>query len=226
MRFSVTSALFALVSAVVAQTGSEDPAFNIINAPAQGAEVAVGKTFTIQWALGSKAGSGTVKILLSGGKNAQTLQSKGSIASGVSNAALKYDWLVDAKFAGEDSYGIQIVDEATDSLWQWSKNFKIVGGASSDANTTSSSTTTTTTTASSTAVTTSRSTTLATTTSAASTSTTVKPSSSPVTNGTLPSGNGTSPSPTATIRPTAGAQGAAINAAALIGGLAIAFFTL
>lgn len=223
MRFSVTSALFALVSAVVAQTGSEDPAFNIINAPAQGAEVAVGKTFTIQWALGSKAGSGTVKILLSGGKNAQTLQSKGSIASGVSNAALKYDWLVDAKFAGEDSYGIQIVDEATDSLWQWSKNFKIVGGASSDANTTSSSTTTS---ASSTAVTTSRSTTLATTTSAAPTSTTVKPSSSPVTNGTLPSGNGTSPSPTATIRPTAGAQGAAINAAALIGGLAIAFFTL
>lgn len=218
MRFSVASALFALVSSAVAQTGEPDAAFNIVNAPAQDQEVSTGSTFTVKWTLGSKAGSGKVKLILVGGKDFATLQPKGTIASGVDNSALSYDWTVDAKFAGEPSYGIQFVDESNPALWQWSKNFKIVGGSSSG---NSSSSTTAAPTTSSAAPSTTKA-----------PSTTVKPTghtnSTIITSTTaapVPSGNGTAPSPTAPV-PGAGIQGAAINAAALIGGLAVAVFAL
>lgn len=132
MRFFSITALLALAASVVAQTGDKETTnYNSIFEPKNGAEVAVGKTLSIQWAVGTVKPTGKVKILLKGGPTDKKLEAVETIATGVDNSALKYDWVVSSKAAGKALYGIQMVAEDDESVWQWSQPFKITGGSSS-----------------------------------------------------------------------------------------------
>lgn len=141
--------------------------------------------------------------------------------AGVDNSALKYDWLVDNKFAGSPSYGIQMVSEEDEKIWQWSLNFKIVGGSSSGnsssttAEPTSSSTTTTTPSpTSSVTVTTGGGSSSASSTGGSSTA-----SLQPSGNGTNP---GSTPTPTPTPKPGAGARSVYVDGVLGLVGVVVA----
>lgn len=211
MRFvAAFTALLGLAGSTVAQSQQATPGYNSIVEPKSGSSVAVGSTLSIKWAVGTVKPTGKVKIELLGGKDDNSLVPKLTIATGVDNSALKYDWLVDAKSGKDAVYGVRISAEDDPTTLQWSQPFKITGGAAESSSSGSGSSSTTSPPSSTTASTTGASTTSASTSAAS----TPQPSG----NGTNPSPNpsSSSPSPSATTRPGAGVAGATVNVAGLL----------
>ncbi|KAJ9144859.1 hypothetical protein NKR19_g6245 [Coniochaeta hoffmannii] len=133
MRFTITTALLALASSVVAQT----PGFDVISKPTKGEVIPAGSTYVIDWEP-STNWTGPVTIDLLGGPDQGGLQPLSVLAKGVDSNAGEYSWAVDKALGTQATYGLRITLDSDPTTFQYS--FPFVIKASGDSTSSSSST--------------------------------------------------------------------------------------
>lgn len=142
MRFSLASTIFGLL----AVTAAQDVPFDPIYTPSAFQEVPVGTIFTITWdPQPAQYDNEPVRLYLIGGDTQATQVPLYDIANGVINSAGKFDWNVPVGESGKNFYGIVIMLESNDAIFQFSNPFKVVAALVDVSNTTSISTLSTTT---------------------------------------------------------------------------------
>ncbi|PFH56101.1 hypothetical protein XA68_17063 [Ophiocordyceps unilateralis] len=125
----VTFTLATLVATALAQT----PTFNVITKPYRNEAVQAGQPFTIRWDAPTRNGpEDKVNIELIGGRDENTLEPIVTIASGVPNNQLKFDWNVDATLGTHPAYGIIMKLASDPSIFQYSSRFNITNNGASE----------------------------------------------------------------------------------------------
>ncbi|CAG9938180.1 unnamed protein product [Clonostachys rosea f. rosea IK726] len=126
--FSAAAAVLAFAASALAQTADFDPVYS----PAEGTAVQAGQPFKVTWSAPAKYQSGTIKIHLIGGADANTLVPIGEpLVTGLQNSALSWTWNVASNLGDKAAYGLVFTWEADTSIYQYSQRFSIKGGVAS-----------------------------------------------------------------------------------------------
>ena len=137
--FTSLAALLSFTTAYNIASGSS-PSGNDISAPAPGAQIPAGKSFTIRWSPSAPTTNDLSLILVEGSSsNPSSMQSKFTIADNVPNTG-SYTWNVDGSVTPATDYAVLLVVGGTQS-YQLSSNFAVgpVGSTASGGNSNSNS---------------------------------------------------------------------------------------
>ncbi|KAF3055713.1 putative gpi anchored serine-threonine rich protein [Daldinia childiae] len=118
------STTFASALAFAASAFAQTPGYAVLTSPAEGQQVASGKTFTIKWEAGQYTGPATITLL--GGETPTTL-TPGPVLATVDVSEGTFSWTVDCALGTDKTYGIKIASVANSATFQYSFPFAIAG---------------------------------------------------------------------------------------------------
>ncbi|KAI1643920.1 Ser-Thr-rich glycosyl-phosphatidyl-inositol-anchored membrane family-domain-containing protein [Daldinia loculata] len=120
---------FASALAFAASAFAQTPGYAVLTSPADGQQVASGKTFTIKWEAGQYTGPATITLL--GGETPTTLI-PGPVLATVDVSEGTFSWTVDCALGTDKTYGIKIASVANSATFQYSFPFAIAGPSCSN----------------------------------------------------------------------------------------------
>ncbi|GJN68508.1 hypothetical protein PLICBS_002551 [Purpureocillium lilacinum] len=139
MRFTLT-ALVALAATAFAQ----NPDFNPVTKPLKDEVLTAGSTYTIEWQppvrTAAKYADAIVNIRLIGGATQETQVPLDTIATGVKNSALRYEWKISSALGDKAVYGLVIEVASDTTVFQYSNRFHIKGNGKTTGSATGSAT--------------------------------------------------------------------------------------
>ncbi|KAI8965265.1 Ser-Thr-rich glycosyl-phosphatidyl-inositol-anchored membrane family-domain-containing protein [Daldinia sp. FL1419] len=119
-----STTVFASALAFAASAFAQTPGYAALSSPAEGQQVASGKTFTIKWDAGKYSGPATITLL--GGETPTTL-TPGPVIATVDVTEGSFAWNVDCSLGKEKTYGIKIASVQDAATFQYSFPFAIAG---------------------------------------------------------------------------------------------------
>ncbi|KAI0117316.1 Ser-Thr-rich glycosyl-phosphatidyl-inositol-anchored membrane family-domain-containing protein [Daldinia grandis] len=115
---------FASALAFAASAFAQTAGYAVLTSPAEGQQVASGKTFTVKWEAGKYTGPATITLL--GGETPTTLV-PGPVLATVDVSEGTYSWTVDCALGTDKTYGIRVTSVADSTIFQYSFPFAIAG---------------------------------------------------------------------------------------------------